>query len=77
MEKPYSNILEMLKARYNFIASSKDPSKLNNDDMTWATVLRDSLMVLEKEDITIEEAIAYLDKAIQKDANAYKNRLIK
>ena len=44
--------------------------------MTWATRFRDILMLLEKEKITIEEAIEYLDKAIQKNADEYKNKYL-
>ncbi|MDW3891214.1 hypothetical protein QI203_12785 [Staphylococcus saprophyticus] len=44
--------------------------------MTWATQLRDILMILEKEEITIEEAIEYLDKVIQNDADDYKNKYL-
>ena len=76
MKKPYDEILKMLKIKYNRIANSQDPSNLNSDDMTWATQLRNILMILEKEEITIEEAIEYLDKVIQNDADDYKNKYL-
>ena len=76
MKKPYDKILKNLKINYNWIANSQDPSNLNNDDMTWAVQLRDLLMILEKEEITIEEAIDYLDKVIQKDADDYKDKYL-
>ena len=47
---------------------------LNNDDMTWATLFRDILMILEKEEMTIEETISYLDKVIQDNADDYKDK---
>ncbi|CAC7047764.1 TPA: hypothetical protein O2C02_002706 [Staphylococcus aureus] len=76
MKEPYNNIMKLLKTHYHWIANSQDPSTLNNDDMTWATRFRDILMLLEKEKITIEEAIEYLDKAIQKNADEYKNEYL-
>lgn len=44
---------------------------LNKSDMTWATIFRDSLDLLNNKNISIEEAIKYLDKTIQESANNY------
>lgn len=73
--KPYDEILKKLKLHYNFIVNSENSSNLNNDDMTWATQIRDILEIMKNENITVEEGITYLDNAIQENANNYKNKI--
>ncbi|MES3642708.1 hypothetical protein ABFV69_13540 [Staphylococcus saprophyticus] len=77
MKRPYDEIINMLKLRYNFIANSDSPSNLNNDDMTWATQMRNILDVMKNNNITVEDGINYLDNAIQENANNYKNKIQK
>lgn len=69
MEKPYDKIIENYKIKYNAMVDSE--SDLNKSDMTWATIFRDSLDLLNNKNISIEEAIKYLDKTIQESANNY------
>ncbi|HBM8065481.1 hypothetical protein [Staphylococcus saprophyticus] len=69
MEKPYDKIIENYKIKYNAMVDSE--ADLNKSDMTWATIFRDSLDLLNNKNISIEEAIKYLDKTIQESANNY------
>lgn len=69
MEKPYDKIIKNYKIKYNAMVDSE--ADLNKSDMTWATIFRDSLDLLNNKNISIEEAIKYLDKTIQENANNY------
>lgn len=69
MEKPYDKIIENYKIKYNAMVDSE--ADLNKSDMTGATIFRDSLDLLNNKNISIEEAIKYLDKTIQESANNY------
>lgn len=69
MEKPYDKIIENYKIKYNAMVDSE--ADLNKSDMTWVTIFRDSLDLLNNKNISIEEAIKYLDKTIQESANNY------
>ncbi|MGW9777596.1 hypothetical protein [Staphylococcus hominis] len=75
MKKPYDKILENYKIKYKAIESSEVPSKFGESNMVWTTIFRDSLMLLDKEKITIEEAIEYLDEVIQNDADNHIKKL--
>ncbi|MFW3634632.1 hypothetical protein [Staphylococcus caprae] len=76
MEKPYDKIIANFKRKHNYINEIKEKEgyDLNKSDMTWATVLVASLELLEKEKISIEDAIQHLHKEINFSGKDYADK---
>lgn len=70
MEKPYDKIIENYKIKYNAMVDSE--FDLNKSDMNWVTIFRDSLLLLNEKNISIEDAIEYLSNEIESSANKEK-----
>ena len=70
MEKPYDKIIENYKINYNAMVDSE--LDLNKSDMNWVTIFRDSLLLLNEKNISIEDAIEYLSNEIEASANKEK-----
>lgn len=73
MENTYIKTLETLKGKCNLITNSESLSDLKDSDIFWTDTMLSMLENMKKEQVTVEEGIAYLENIIQKSGSNYKN----
>jgi hypothetical protein len=73
MKNTYIKTLETLKGKCNLVTNSESLSDLKDSDNFWTDAMLSMLENMKKEQVTVEEGIAYLENIIQKSGSNYKN----
>ena len=66
MKNTYIKTLETLKGKCNLVTNSESLSDLKDSDIFWTDAMLSMLENMKKEQVTVEEGIAYLENIIQK-----------
>lgn len=74
LEKPYNDIIQSYQHLFQYMNEQDNPESWNQDKMFWVSKLVSSLETLQKNNISLDEAIHYLHNATTQDANRFMNQ---
>ncbi|HHD0846100.1 TPA: hypothetical protein ACN1V3_001404 [Staphylococcus aureus] len=72
LDTPYKEIIQSYQKLFTYMSEQSNPKAFNDDEMFWITRLESALKQLKQHDISLDDAIHYLELAIEGDGERFK-----